>query len=505
MAGGRRPASYVGGSRHNAGVERVGGAIPVHQTTSPPVEALPNGPSLPPWIPSIWRPAPDKQPQSSQSEWRAPSRSTDSTGMLAAALDSAVQSAVLRALGTPNETDCTDGQSPPATFAAKPDASAELQEVLMPPPSLVYSAREGEMQDRIVALEQRLQERDDLVCRLLERLEALEKRVESDSHLNQQQGATISSISSKLKAVSHSSLEQKRAVDTRISSVTDLLRTNATAIRDSRSAAAEAASTSAATTKRLHNVTESVAQLRATLSSHIERSTNRMDQVESYCHQSVKKIDEAFADISSGDHNSIEDLKKSVQSAVENLACLRSKLKRVESQLVDVVKQVKETSVLHDGIGNGLKVAIQKIQDSIVLLSSKVELLSNQAEDNSPDISNQDTKSSERVDALEANVKSLKKLIESSLRNQLSAEGIVKEQVSLITKHVCVAMRQYTSRRISENNTLIDQALRARVPEYAKNEDQFVLVREELPNGTDLIDIHKASELSSLINSSNEN
>ncbi|CDF36451.1 unnamed protein product [Chondrus crispus] len=102
-----------------------------------------------------------------------------------------------------------------------------------------------------------------------------------------------------------------------------------------------------------------------------------------------------------------------------------------------------------------------------------------------------------RLERVECNVNSLKKLIESNLRTQWNAESIVKEQVSLITKHVCVAMRQYTTRRISENNALIDQTLRARVPEYAKNEGQFVLVREEDTDGNESIDIQRSSEVSS--------
>jgi hypothetical protein len=75
-------------------------------------------------------------------------------------------------------------------------------------------------------------------------------------------------------------------------------------------------------------------------------------------------------------------------------------------------------------------------------------------------------------------VQALKRLVEANLRSHSSAEGIVKDQAQLITRHVCVALRQFIARRISDNNVLIDKALRARVPAYADAGEEFVLVRE---------------------------
>mmetsp|Transcript_2656 Transcript_2656/g.7257 ORF Transcript_2656/g.7257 Transcript_2656/m.7257 type:complete len:469 (+) Transcript_2656:1423-2829(+) len=73
----------------------------------------------------------------------------------------------------------------------------------------------------------------------------------------------------------------------------------------------------------------------------------------------------------------------------------------------------------------------------------------------------------------------LKKLVEQNMRLHSSTEEIVKGQASMITKHVCVAMREFTARKITENNQLIDATLRARCSEYARNKDvRCVLVRE---------------------------
>lgn len=101
-------------------------------------------------------------------------------------------------------------------------------------------------------------------------------------------------------------------------------------------------------------------------------------------------------------------------------------------------------------------------------------------------------------------VSKLKKLIEANLRSHASAQSIVKDQVSLITKHVCMAMRQYTARRITENNALIDKTLRSRIPAYAESSDSFVLVREHSTNSGDVaaVDIEPVSKSPSLSSSS---
>lgn len=92
-----------------------------------------------------------------------------------------------------------------------------------------------------------------------------------------------------------------------------------------------------------------------------------------------------------------------------------------------------------------------------------------------------------------ASVQALKRLVEANLRSHFSAEGIVKDQAQLITRHVCVALRQFISRQITENNKLIDTILRARIPAYAEAGDEFVLVREHEREGQADSDLSSAS------------
>eukprot|EP00172_Hildenbrandia_rubra_P001263 Plantae.Rhodophyta-Hildenbrandia_rubra.ctg18051.p1 GENE.Plantae.Rhodophyta-Hildenbrandia_rubra.ctg18051~~Plantae.Rhodophyta-Hildenbrandia_rubra.ctg18051.p1 ORF type:complete len:466 (+),score=112.69 Plantae.Rhodophyta-Hildenbrandia_rubra.ctg18051:1997-3394(+) len=92
-----------------------------------------------------------------------------------------------------------------------------------------------------------------------------------------------------------------------------------------------------------------------------------------------------------------------------------------------------------------------------------------------------------RVERAETNVAKLKKLIASNLRTDQKVEEVVKTNVSVITKHVCSAMRYFTSKKITDNNRLLDKVLRQRISEYANHDDddeEYVLVQqieEEIP------------------------
>lgn len=517
MAGGRRPASYVAGVRHNTGVERATPQTYAHQMAMPPVEALSNGSSLPPWIPSIWQPAPEKP---APSESRATltgvgtgagtttilPRPTDATSMLAAALDSAVQSAVMRALeAAPNSGDgLANGERvrTPTLTASSASSDTGLDDDSSSSP-LVLSLRERELWDKIHSLEQRLSARDDDVLRLTERLGAMEQRVTMETDDMRKQQSVVANLASKLHAASLATTERNNLVDSRLSTLTEMARVNSSAVRKNFSLADDVAVDAAATSTRLRQLAQDVEHLRGTLVEHIERADGRLGALEATCNDTKCRLADVIA---SGKNDSkdeekkkedADDVKKSVLAVMDNVTSMRSKLKRVESQLTDVEKHMNETAALRDGFEDGVQTSVQHVQEVVSTLSSKFDSLDKefklkQKRSQSP---NDHSDLNARTDTLESNVKSLKKLIESNMRNQLSAEGIVKEQVSLITKHVCMAMRQYTSRRISENNALIDQALRARIPEYAENEGQFVLVREELANGSEKVDIQKASDL----------
>lgn len=101
-----------------------------------------------------------------------------------------------------------------------------------------------------------------------------------------------------------------------------------------------------------------------------------------------------------------QELEKACVGAVEGLGSLRTRVRRLEVSSETREKKHDESSLLMDG-------AVENVRNEL---------------------------------------RCLKRLVESNLRAHTGAESVVKEQVSLITKHVCVAMRSYTSKKIEENN-----------------------------------------------------
>jgi len=85
---------------------------------------------------------------------------------------------------------------------------------------------------------------------------------------------------------------------------------------------------------------------------------------------------------------------------------------------------------------------------------------------------------------------------DQSLKQQASkqAEGLLKEYAGNIAGQVAKAMNVAISVRINENNSLIDATLRARIPEYAKN-DNTSLARVKNPlTGTSALIPHMTGE-----------
>lgn len=255
--------------------------------------------------------------------------------------------------------------------------------------------------------------------------------------------------------------------------------------------------------------------------------------------------DDDDSDDDGGDHES-SDVRRAVEETKDSVSSLKSRIRRVEGQVTEVNKQLSEAVALNAGFEQAIRATVEDVQKNVAVLFDGVRCFkggSNVAASKGAGIGRTDGRRSrggkgasgnnsnananattmvlanggnssgrtrdgkvssaegnhpgedveKRLSAIEVQVRSLKRLIEANLRNQVSAEAIVKEQVSLITKHVCMAMRQYTARRISENNVLIDQTLRERIPEYAKSDSQFVLVRNEHPGdaSNDSVDIHQ--------------
>lgn len=492
MAGGRRPANYVAGARHNTGVERSATEFPI----TPPVGSG-AGPSLPLWIPSIWQPAPSKpsgvpEPGAVHSlpiYERTPR--TDPSSALAAALDSAVQSAVVRALG-----QTAPAPPSPLVRTASTASDAGLDEG----DAAAWAVRERELMSTVDSLQQRLDERNDDVRKLADRLKAMEQRASAEAEAAKKcQARIVADMNNHVGRLTSAIAESERRVEARVVGVHDQVKANQSGFAKLRSTQKGCDSEIRSAKKWTQDIANEMRQLEVNLCAEFEKSWCHVEQLGQSVDAAMAKVTDEQTKEDTSLQKEIEELKRNVEATVETVATTKSKLKRVEAQVGEASKQANDAAALNSGFEEGIRDSLLKVTSVVDGLRSSVaqirkELATRGNTDEKGDVLS-------RLDTLESNVKALKKLIESNLRTQWNAESIVKEQVSLITKHVCVAMRQYTARRISENNALIDQALRARVPEYAKNEDQFVLVREEDTEGNESIDIQRSSEVSSTASS----
>lgn len=494
MAGGRRPANYAAGTRHTVGVERSA----VHERpTTPPVGST-SGQSLPLWIPSIWQPPPLNAPAQQSYSTDAgvlPAAprdcgKRDASTALAVALDTAVQSAVVRALGqTPNP-----GSPHVRTTPSVSDHGVEDVEA-------AWAIRERELTNMVDSLQAQLDERNDDVRKLADRLLAMEQRMnEQSEHGRKREERLARDLSVHVKNLTASIAESERRLDARISSVHEQVKANQGGVNKLRAAQKSNETETRALKKWAKELSGEMRQLEISLCSEIEKSWCQVEQFGHTFDEALAKINDIEKDDEpSVDPKEVEIMRHKLEATGESVAALRSKIKRVESQVGEVAQQTNDMMALSSGFQDGMRENLVKVTNAIEGLGSTVTNLRGQVVN--CDDAEQKSGVQTRLDGLEANVKALKKLIESNLRTQVSAEGIVKDQVSLITKHVCVAMRQYTARRISENNRLIDRALRARVSEYAKNEDQFVLVREQHTDDDESVEIRRASEVSSTASS----
>lgn len=491
MAGGHRPASYVSGARHNTGVDRSA-------TSTTNVYNQGNS-ALPPWIPSIWQPSVEK---TSSCEQQLTHRS-EATDALAVALDSAVQSAVLRALGT----ECCGATGD--AHSSRHMASTESSDVA-PGNDITscvqLSARERDLVDTITTLEVRLQSRDEVVQRLNDRLETVERHLSQSDQLFKSDNLMAAGVNVKLNAMSVSLNERQNQRDSVVIRLQNCLKGNEKAVDELGLAVKQLEN------NYDHNIKEQSEDRRLEMDSKMAE-LKRMQESQNDLLENVRRVSCSTAQRMTGMNTArsqeLTKLEKEVDGQSESMTNMRLKVKRLESQMGQMTKQAAESAALSSGFEKGMQSAMESFEESSISMRLHLDEMRERMDENNL---------SKRTDTIDCNVKSLKKLIESNLRTQWNAENIVKEQVSLITKHVCVAMRQYTARRISENNALIDQALRARIPEYAKNNDdeqQFVLVREQFPDGNETVDIQNmcisASEVvsssssSSLSSSSNIN
>lgn len=347
------------------------------------------------------------------------------------------------------------------------------------------------------SLQQRLDERNDDVRNLADRLKAMENRMNADAHAARLREERIAAdMIAHVRSLTAAIAENERTTEAKVASLRDQAKANQSGVAKLRAAQKGAEAEVRAMKKWTQDIANEMRQVEVNFCAELEKCWCHVEQLGQSVSEAVMKGgDEDATEDTTVLEKEMEDLKRKLEATTETLATTKSKLKRVETQVVDAVKQGNDMLALNSGFEDGIRDSLLKVTGVIDGLGSSVAQLREDIATRGKGDDKSDVQS--RLDSLESNVKALKKLIESNLRTQWNAESIVKEQVSLITKHVCVAMRQYTARRITENNVLIDQALRARLPEYAKNEDRFVLVREEDTDGNESIDIQRSSEVSS--------
>lgn len=490
--------SYVSGARHNTGVDRA--TTSFDRPTSPSIGSG-SVPSLPLWIPSIWQPSPSNPLSSDEptvlpvppKAEQGPSFS-DPSSALAAALDSAVQSAVVRALGS---SAPTANPPSPRMEGAYGTAEKSMEKECTGP---LWAERERELTLQIESLQKRLDEKDRDVRSLSERLLGLERKIAVDSDMaNHREERLAADVLAHALQAKESLAQSEKHLEGRLNGLQDQVKANQNALAKLRSSQRNSDAEAKSMRKLAQELSNEMSHLDMGVSAELEKSAAQVEQMrQCFTAQLSELRGTKETGTSCASEKESAELKRSLQANSDSVAALRSKLKRVESQMTDVANQSKDMMALNSGFEETTKHSLVKVTSVVDGFRTTVAQLQKNVSQASPD--SEVLRS--RLEGLESNLKSLKKLIESNLRTQWNAESIVKEQVSLITKHVCVAMRQYTARRISENNALIDQALRARVPEYAKNEEQFVLVRERDTDGGESVDIQRSSDVSSNASSS---
>ncbi|CAN8073155.1 unnamed protein product [Agarophyton chilense] len=495
MAGGRRPSSYISGARHSSGIDRQC----VQETITSPPLVPPTGPSLPPWIPSIWQPAP--QPQQQQAVPYGPPRTeknaaVDPSSVLAAALDTAVQSAVERALGgaagaavvaaaaAAVSTSQLTASSSNSDIVVEDDASSSSHPV---------SQREIELHDLVNALKERLHKRDYDVSTLQDRMAFLEELVGKQQQLIsevQRRPHPQSEISELRAAISQIKWGSRKHIEAHLLPMQQQFKETQKLCSQQVHYGPDIATLQ----WRLNQLSTNSSDFRHKMSTEVDHCASTIKHHGQSLESVTQRVDVLASEAASSNPH-IEQLQRSVEAATDSLTSVRSKLKRLEAQVGDVSKHAQDSIALNGAFEESIRAGLDDITKTVSSLHCTVSELKKSLPSDAITSSDKNESRSElasKVDSLEANLKALKRLIESNLRTQWSAESIVKEQVSLITKHVCVAMRQYTARRISENNALIDKALRARIPEYANSDDQFVLVREQDVEGKESVGIHRS-------------
>jgi hypothetical protein len=472
MAGGRRPANFAtSGARHvpSDGTANAFDGYSIwqqpHMTTSPLSAHRPSAqPHVPPYFPlstgNVVLPSPPAAAEAA-AEPVAPTVAT----ALATALDAAVISAVTRALSSgavagaaKHESSdvrpshhCTASQddhavSSSSSFnnvvgggsgASSVCAGADFA-------GIVELQVESEAQERrrdveglyaaLAGLEARMDGSDGAAAvRERERTAALEARVKAAEALAAESAADVLALQGAVRGAQKLIADlrmQKRKAD----SDADRMRARVSALESQADAAGKA----------LEALPNRIARLEREVSARGENGPQAAAAA-----AAASRAEKAV--------KAAEDEGRRTRDALDALSGLRSRVKRLETSVEAGGKRAEEMST------------------ELALQSGAVDQLRGCDRD------------------VMASVQGLKRLVEANLRSHSSSEGVVQSQAQLITRHVCVALRQFIARRITENNVLIDKTLRARVPAYAEGNDGFVLVRE-----TDIADLPTSEAFSAL-------
>lgn len=501
MAGGRRPSNFSSGSRHGAGEAHQAAAAAAYNYSiwqQPQLQTSPTStqrpvslPSIPPYIPlPAGSPSGAGQGELPRLTALQPAEVSDAVAdtvvptvanALASALDAAVRTAVSEhmavALSTLNKEGKTDANADPADSSSpfsvgssmhrrgadRGDNSVMQDEQMLSGSTssfnhIVGSSRDSSVSGGDIASSEwhpdtEAQERNfalkrdfDSVEKTLQRLEA---RFEaSESAASSREVERNAALSARLEAVEAS----VRRSEGEVTSLQVTLKSTQKSLADVRLMKRKSDSDADRLRTRVADLEMQVEGMTSLLESLPARVDALGRQVA--LDAKVRKADER----KSGKNTSAiaPQLEKAVSAAnaaqrhasdaAESVTVLRSRLKRVE----DAVSKRKDETATELALQNG-----------------SIESLRGTATDNA------------------ASLQGLKRLVETNLRSHSAAEGIVKDQAQLITRHVCVALRRFIGRRITENNQLIDKTMRARVPAYAESNSSFVLVRSETENNGD--------------------
>ncbi len=307
---------------------------------------------------------------------------------LAQALDAAVHAAVIRAL------DAASAPFPLRDDDNTSSASCSSTRSVQPDDGLLARLRSAvEMNS---ALRARADASETQVNALVRRVEELEAKLREFQVKNEQ-----------LEQRSNEITEQSNTLKEQVQSMGKINYGSRGVVERSRVEKSERVSReqTAAVMKRIECAEEALTKQVVTITERL----NRLEQVE---HNSKKTSERDDEDEERENELGRVITEKALAAIAETLGPLKGRLKRVESIQESQNRFVEENAALESGVIDGVKADATALKKEVV---------------------------------------SLKQLIATNLRSHASAESVVKQQVSLITRHVSSALRAHITRRLEDN------------------------------------------------------